>query len=71
MTAKLTRVSPQDEGPELAGNIGNCQWCNKPLQPENTVWYCDGELSRYLVCDECHGNAEYRKQQISRFLRGL
>ena len=45
------------EGTFKAGNLLKCQWCNKEVQPEDTMWECVGNLDHFLVCDDCHESA--------------
>ena len=40
-----------------ADNLTKCQWCNKELNPDDTVWECVGNLDHYLVCNDCHETA--------------
>jgi hypothetical protein len=47
----------QGDTPQKAGNLIKCEWCNKALKPEDTVWECVGNLDHYLVCNECHNQA--------------
>jgi len=44
----------QGDTPKKAKNLTKCQWCNKELKPEDTVWECVGNIDHYLVCDTCH-----------------
>lgn len=43
--------------PEKARYLTKCQWCNKELKQEDTVWECIGNIGHYLVCDTCHETA--------------
>lgn len=47
----------QGDTPQKAANLPKCQWCNKELKPEDTVWECRGNIGHYLVCDACHETA--------------
>lgn len=47
----------QGDTPRKAGCLTKCEWCNKPLYPEDTIWECVGNLDHYLVCDKCHEQA--------------
>ena len=47
----------QGDVPQKAGNLDKCQWCNKALKPQDTIWECVGNLDHYFVCDECHQQA--------------
>jgi hypothetical protein len=49
----------QGDVPQTAeqANVRVCQWCNAELRPTDKVWECVGNLSHYIVCDECHNKA--------------
>ena len=58
--ATLHRVYKPGDKPQKAGNLTTCQWCNKALRPEDTVWEGMSDTSflyYYLVCDTCHESA--------------
>jgi len=47
----------QGDVPQKAGNLTKCQWCHKPLNSDDTVWECMGNIGHYLACDDCHETA--------------
>ena len=44
--------------PEVAGNIKQCQWCNRELPPSAWLYLAQGPSgAKYLICGWCSNDA--------------